>query len=229
MWTLVYFAKIALTDLFQYTYSPVRFNRKTRKVYFFQSNKPGGVVAVPWGDEKVFFHIGKIPGGLNFVILRCHLLDDEGLITHTFTVGHRWGHENAIREEWALIRRYMEEGPEKAFDNEFDRVITLSTWPTWRNCYLMACLAMGRDLIRMVYIRYLLFPIYGLITLCRYLALLTCQEPVFPPEVEAECAIAPNDPYNLPEPEYMAEFADQPGVYERAEQRFQERQWRQDN
>ena len=46
-------------DFFTYTHYPVRFNRKTRKVYFFRHNGPGGVTVVPWDDKDTYFHIGR--------------------------------------------------------------------------------------------------------------------------------------------------------------------------
>lgn len=206
-------------DLFAYTHYPVRFNRKTRQVHFFVHNGPGGVVTVPWGDPDVFFHIGHGTRDKDLRDLRCHLLKN-GQVIRTFTIGHYWRHENHVREEWELIRRYMEEGPEKAFDNEQDRVITLSPRGSWLNCYMSVCQALGTDLYA---IRYVLFPIYGLLTLSRWLTFKSCRAPVWPPEVEASCAIEPNDPYLLPEPESMAEFTDEAG-YQRSAERHQQRQ-----
>ena len=206
-------------DIFTYTCYPVRFNRKTQQVYFFVHNGPGGVVTAPWGDSDVFFHIGLGTRDKDLRDLRCHLLK-KGQVVQTFTVGHYGRHENHVREEWELIRRYMEEGPEKAFDNEQDRVITLSPRGTWLNCYMSVCQALGTNLYA---IRYVLFPIYGLLTLSRWLTFKSCRAPVWPPEVEASCAIEPNDPYLLPEPEFMAEFTDDAG-YQRSAERHRQRQ-----
>lgn len=209
-------------DLFQYTHCPIRFNRKTRKVYFFRHNGPGGVVTVPWGDPNVYFHIGQ--GGQNKELrdLRCHVLDEHGLVQQTFTVGHFWDHENRVREEWELIRRYMEEGPDKCFDHPADRMVALSTRMTWRNCWLLVCLMMGTNFYPLRW--NLLFPIYGGLTLSRWLTMKTCRKPVFPPEVEAECAIEPGDRYRLPEPSFMAEFAEGQAIDERSAERHRQRQ-----
>ncbi|WP_052097440.1 DUF6708 domain-containing protein [Achromobacter sp. RTa] len=207
-------------DLFAYTYYPVRFNRKTRQVHFFVHEGAGGTVTVPWGDASVFFHIGRGSQNRELRDLRCHVLKDDQ-VTQTFTVGHYWWHENRVRGEWELIRRYMEDGPENAFDHPQDRVITLSPQGSWLNCYMWVCHALGTDLYKF---RFLLFPIYGLLTLSRWLTFKSCRKPVWPPEVEASCAIEPDDPYRLPEPTFMGEFAQDDAKYQRAAERHQQRQ-----
>lgn len=208
-------------DIFQYTHYPVRFNRITRKIYFFRHNGPGGVVVVPWGSPFAFFHIGRGGQDPNLRDLRCHLLDRNRQVQQTFTIGHFWDHDQDIREEWALICRYMQEGPETCFDDPLDRVITLSTLPTFRNHWMLVCLMMGTNLFP--FRHNLLFPFYGALTLSRWLTFKTCKAPVFPPEIEAECAIAPDDPYALPEPRFMAEFASDPAIYARARKRHLEK------
>ena len=209
-------------DLLQYTHYPVRFNRKTRKVYVFRHDGPDGTVTLPWGDPSVYFHIGQGEQSRHLRDLRCHVLDRNRQVQQTFTVGHFWDHENRVREEWELIRRYMEDGPDKCFDHPADRMIALSTRMTWRNSWLMVCLMMGTSLYPLRW--NLLFPIYGGLTLSRWLTMKSCRAPVFPPEVEAACAIEPGDPYVLPEPSFMAEFADSRETDERSAARHRQRQ-----
>ncbi|WP_411852528.1 DUF6708 domain-containing protein [Stenotrophomonas sp. LGBM10] len=212
-------------DLFQYTHYPVRFNRITRKIYFFRHNGPGGVVVVPWGSPYAFFHIGRGGQDPSLRDLRCHLLDRHRQVQQTFTIGHFWNHDDDIREQWALICRYMQDGPEHCFDDPLDRVITLSPKGTLRNCWMLVCLMMGTTFFPLRYT--LMLPIYGVLTLSRWLTFKTCRAPVFSPELEAECAVAPDDPHSLPEPRFMAEFASDPAIYARALQRHQERMlWR---
>lgn len=227
MFAMVWFVYLR-HDLFQYTHYPVRFNRITRKIYFFRHNGPGGVTVVPWGSPYAFFHIGRGAQNRELRDLRCHLLDRNQQIQRTFTIGHFWEHEDDIREPWALICRYMQDGPEGCYDDPRDRVITLSSDPTIRNCWLMVILMMGTALMPLR--TNLMFPIYGALTLCRWLTFKTCRKPVFPPEIEAECQIGPGDPYRLPEPRFMAEFASDPAIYARALERHKERvMWRPEN
>ena len=179
-------------------------------------------MVLPWGDPSVYFHIGRGTQNKDLFDLRCHVLDRNRQVQQTFTVGHFWDHENHIREEWELIRRYMEDGPDRCFDHPADRMIALSTHVTWRNCWLMVCLMMGTTFYPLRW--NLMFPIYGVLTLSRWLTMKSCRAPVFPPEVEAECAIEPGDPYVLPEPSFMAEFATTRETDERSAQRFHDRQ-----
>jgi hypothetical protein len=222
----LYFWRLVLAkDLFQYTYYPVRFNRITRKIHFFRHNGPDGVVTVPWGSPYAFFHIGRGTQDPELRDLRCHLLDSNGLIQQTFTVGHFWSHDHEVHELWALICRYMQDGPEHCFDDPLDRVITLSPKGTLRNCWMMVCLMMGTTLFPLRYT--LMFPVYAGLTASRWLTFLTCRTPKFPPEIEAECAIAADDSYRLPEPRFMAEFASDPAIYRRALKKHRERElWR---
>lgn len=121
-----------------------------------------------------------------------------------------------------MIRRYMEDGPDKCFDHPADRMVALSTVMTWRNCWLLVCLMMGTNLYPLRW--NLLFPIYGGLTLSRWLTMKTCREPVFPPEVEEECAIEPGDKHRLPEPSFMAEFAEGQVIDDRSAERHRQRQ-----
>ncbi|MFC3328279.1 DUF6708 domain-containing protein [Xanthomonas fragariae] len=212
-----FFWKIHLRhDLFSYTHYPVRFCRNEGNIHFFRHNGPGGVVTVPWGSDSVYFHIGHGAQNKNLRDLRCHILDEHGWISGTYTVGHSTDDELRVREQWEFIRRYMELGPERAVDHPLDGVITLSVKPSWRNCYMWVCFAMGTNLFPL---RHALFPIYGLLTLTRWLTFKTCKEPVWPKEVQAGCAIQPNDLHHWPEPEYIGQFANRKDVYDRAVER----------
>ncbi|WP_413615348.1 hypothetical protein MRB56_21380 [Halomonas cupida] len=209
-------------DLFTYTHYPIRFNRKTRKVYVFRHNGPGGVLIVPW--DEVFWHIGR---GLqqNFLCdIRGHVM--EGVrVKDTFAVGQYFDDSriDRILATWEFIRRYMEEGPEAVAEHPLDRIIEKSVKPSWKNCYLWVGASMGPGFVALRYVLFPLFyPIVGLLTLGRWLTLNSCKEPVWPPEVEAECQVEPNDPNRWEEPSYLWEFANRPGVAERNEERMRQ-------
>ncbi|MFC3278943.1 DUF6708 domain-containing protein [Xanthomonas fragariae] len=187
-----------------------------KAIFIFSTQRPWGVVTVPWGSDSVYFHIGHGAQNKNLRDLRCHILDEHGWISGTYTVGHSTDDELRVREQWEFIRRYMELGPERAVDHPLDGVITLSVKPSWRNCYMWVCFAMGTNLFPL---RHALFPIYGLLTLTRWLTFKTCKEPVWPKEVQAGCAIQPNDLHHWPEPEYIGQFANRKDVYDRAVER----------
>ncbi|WP_413615347.1 hypothetical protein MRB56_21375 [Halomonas cupida] len=209
-------------ELFTYTHYPIRFNRKTRKVYVFRRNGPGGVLVVPW--DEVFWHIGR---GLqqNFLCdVRGHVMDGMR-VKDTFAVGQYFDDSriDRIQATWEFIRRYMEEGPETVAEHPLDRLIDKSVTPSWKNCYLWVGASMGPGFVALRYVLFPLFyPIVGLLTLGRWLTLNSCKDPVWPPEVEAECQVEPNDPNRWEEPSYLWEFANRPGVAERNEERMRQ-------
>lgn len=199
-------------DLFTYTHYPIRFNRKTRKVHVFRHNGPGGVLTVPW--DEVFFHIGRGRFEKFLCDVRGHVLDGQR-VKDTFAVGHYYDDSriNQIREEWEFIRRYMEDGPEAVAPHPLDRLVELSVKPTWTNAYIWVVASLGEGLLAMRYVLApVVYPIYGLLTLVRYLTLKSCKEPVWPPEVLAESAIEPDDPNQWEEPEFINAFTNRPEV-----------------
>jgi hypothetical protein len=210
-------------DLFAYTHNPIRFNRKTGKIHVFRHNGPGGVLSVPWGDSGLYFHIGH--GMQNKVLrdLRCHLLDASQSVQDTFTVGHSTDEDLRIVEQWEFIRRYMEQGPAHVVDDPLDGMITLSLKPSWKNCYMWVCFALGQSLFPM---RHVLFPLYGALTLTRWLSFKTCKEPVWPTDIQTEGAMEPGDPHHWPEPEFMGAFAEDDAIYQRAVRRNELRKQR---
>jgi hypothetical protein len=207
-------------DLFQYTYYPVRFNRRSQKVYFFRHNGAEGVVEVPWDSPALFFHVGC--GGQNTELrdLRCHVLDENRQVMDTFTMGHFWAGDAEVHKMWEFICRYMQNGADQAFATPSEGVITLSTLPTLRNHWMMVCLMMGTALLPMRYT--LMFPLYAALTACRWLVFKSCTAPVFPQKIELECAISVDDPLALPEPRFMAEFARAHAVRQHVRERLWE-------
>ncbi|MFQ3790054.1 DUF6708 domain-containing protein [Halomonas sp. A29] len=207
-------------DLFTYTHYPIRFNRKDRKVYVFRHNGPGGVLTVPW--DEVFWHVGRGMEQKFLCDIRGHVLKGSR-IKDTFAVGHYFDDSrmDRIQAMWEFIRRYMEEGPETVAEHPLDRQIDKSVTPSWTNCYIHAYAHMGPGFIAL---RFVLFPLFytivGLLTLGRWLTLNSCKTPVWPPEVEAECQVEPNDPHRWEEPSYQGEFANRPGSLERQLERM---------
>lgn len=209
-------------DLFAYTHYPIRFNRKNRKVYVFRHNGEGGVLTVPWDD--VFWHIGRGMQQKYLCDVRGHLLDGVR-VRETFAVGHYFDDSRVDRIQglWEFIRRYMEEGPETVAEHPLDRMIELSMTPSWTNCYLWVMANIGTGFTSLRFVLFPLFyPIVGLLTLGRWLTLNSCKAPIWPPEVESECQVDPNDPNRWEEPSYLWEFANRPGVVERNEERMRQ-------
>ena len=186
-------------DFFCYTHYPIRFNRKNRKIYIFQHNGPGGVIDTDW--EKSYWIVGKIRDGWHSSYdLRCHILDNDGLIRHTFSVGGESSCRAEILQHWEMIRRYMEESP-AALPFPPLHLFT-STEPTLLNCFLIQVGAVS-GFNGLKSLPYLVFG--SIWAFFRWISQKTCRTPRWPAEVEAVCQIAEDDPYRLPEPRQTAE------------------------
>ena len=202
-------------EYFTYTHYPIRFNRKTRMVHVFRHNGPGGVLSVPW--EEVFFHVGT-SGTPDLIDIRGEVLDGD-VVKDTFALGHTVSKSSphALLEMWEFILRYMDEGPEAAGPHPLDRYVGLSVTPSWKNCFLVTRTYYSAGLPW--FVQPLVFPLVLLYTVTRWVVLHTCRKPVFPPEIEATCKVAPDDPNVWPIPTSSGEFAATvPGILERAEE-----------
>lgn len=212
-------------EFFVYTYYPVRFVRKSRMVHVFRHPRFGGVLSVPWDD--VFWHVGRGYVQKYLCDVRGHVMDGHEVVD-TFAVGHCYGDDRLeeIQSLWEFIYRYMEEGPEAVADHPMERLIHESPLPTWKNCYSYAFVSMGMTFITL---RYLLAPLFYPLVLSlasmRWLVFRTCKPPVWPPEVESESRIEPNDPHRWEEPSFSWEFGDGPEfvAYMEEQERLKER------
>ncbi|UNE63790.1 DUF6708 domain-containing protein [Xanthomonas oryzae] len=195
-----FYALFLKHEFFCHVYYPIRFNRKTRKIYVFREKRDGGLLIVPW--DEVFFHIGRGTDMKFLRDIRGEILDGE-IVKDTFALGHCAERDEPVKEMWEFIRRYMEEGPEAVAEHPLDKYVELSVAPTWRNCLISA---VGFTNATTPFKRVLLFPFIGTFTVVRWLVFKSCKQPVFPPEVEAECQVEPNDPHIWPIPNSIGEF-----------------------
>ena len=178
-------------DFFCYIHYPIRFNRINRKVYLFRHSKKNGVMTLDW--DKVHWCVGRGRDVGHYIYeLRGHVLDDDGIVRYTFAVGQYRESHVEILQHWEMIRLYMEDAP--AALPYPPLALTLSTRPTLRNCMLLNMSWLGAHLSKAVFILSVLWGLF------RWLALKTCREPLWPNEVEAQCQIPANDPYQQKEP-----------------------------
>ena len=190
-----------LTDCFNYTRRPIRFNRIDRKIYAFRHNGPGGVVSVPWDDA--FLYVERQPKtGLTSTaprMVRCLVLDEQGQVSDSFRIGKRvvlaYSEEGELGrkvmaelyEDFEYYRRFMEDGPASLPPvAEF-----LSTRVSFRNSLKLQFDGMS-DMFRSGNLFLLLVGIVAaiptfLLAVAYHLAQLTCREPVWPDDVERAC------------------------------------------
>lgn len=184
---------ILKTEWFAWTHYPIRFNRKEQRVHVHRLN--GTVFTVPW--DKVFFTTGlsHAKGPTKAWYISGHVLADDGItVTETFCLPA----SHLIREElfrhWEFIRRYMEEGSEAVMD----AVDLCMPVDGQREGYMFGLLRLLMNFSgSTIFLFPLTFPLCLVLSVSRYIAMRTSKIPVWPPEVEAQCQIEPNDPVNI--------------------------------
>ncbi|MBU9127643.1 hypothetical protein KTD08_20880 [Burkholderia multivorans] len=193
----------ALTrDCFNYTCKPILFDRHNRMIHAFRHNGPGGVVSVPW--DKAFLYVERKPrsGPTRSAarVVRCLVLDDNGMVTDTFSVGTRVvlsceessaaGQEimNVLYQDFEFYRRFMQEGPASVPPvTEF-----LPKGASLRNSLRLNfdgtsdLLSSGNPLVWLV-VAVGSLPAFAQ-SLLHWLAQLTCREPVWPDSIKRACS-----------------------------------------
>ncbi|UDN37247.1 DUF6708 domain-containing protein [Proteus sp. NMG38-2] len=183
------------TEWFAWTHYPLRFDRKNQMVYAFRTD--GSIISVPW--KKVFFTTGLdyAKSMKNDYYISGHILaDDNKTIVDTFCLPASTGNFELLKYHWEFIRRYMEEGPENIIQQvEFCLPIANKKESYGFTFFYVSTLFKGMLKILMP----LMSPIIFIISIPRYIAILTSRRPIWPEEVEEQCKIDPNDPYILNE------------------------------
>lgn len=214
------------TELFTYTYLPIRFNRKTRKVYVRQANRR--VEVFDWDELRFYMATTYKDGG---DVRGITLADDGVTITGMFSlpfVSDLTAKEilggTQLKQHFEFVRRYME-GDDKQLEEvksavryvhsvhqkretpliSFQRVVLAALDSDENMEYPKQALKLHwthSAVIIQLWLRYL----------GRLLSINTSITPKFSPKIEAECQIDPNDPHDLNKylPEGNIEDANQP-------------------
>lgn len=177
-------------EYFRYTHYPIRFNRKTRKVYKY--NFDGTVMVEDW--DKLFFVLSPAVFGDQKVDGVRLAEDRETVLDNVALPFYADKNEPFLLSQWEFVRRYMEEPDELPhLAGQVEQVMDIAdrreTW--WHGFQLQLTNYTGGILPILI----VMFPFLFLISLGRWLAMQTCTIPVWPEEVEKECQIDPNDPY----------------------------------
>jgi hypothetical protein len=186
------FWKFIRPEFFSYTHYPIRFNRKTRMIHVFRRNS---VLSVPW--DEAWFNIGKgLYQRMPMRDLRGQVIQGDTVVD-SFAVGgfSDCKHTIELEQTWKFIVLYMEQGPQAL---PADNDIALSMDRSLYNQILGACIDCSIE-VPIPIVNWLFIPP---ITFIRWLIMKSCKDPVWPPEIEAESAIEPNDPHVWKEPSY---------------------------
>jgi hypothetical protein len=156
-------------------------------VHFFRLD--GTVLTEDW--EKIYATVCKAEDGDVWEV-RLHVLrpDEPVMVRETFALGY-YGSPTGpnVLAQWEFIRRYMEEGPEKVLplleDIDIHDIVTRYE-EYWRGFKLLT-----------MQLGFALVPLTLPAAVCRWVAMQTCDIPQWPEEIESQCLIEENDPYEV--------------------------------
>jgi len=196
IWTL-------FRESFAYTHYPIRFNRKNREVHVFQLN--GTVLTAKWNE--IFFTLGELQ--YDQWEVRGHMLaPDKETVIHTFALSYigsvspesinsgnkKLRADDYVHAHWEFIRRYMEDGPQ----NLVSQVQFCIPVDARRETVYLSFERMFANIAGAPQLLYWMeSPIFLLFSLFRIFAMRTSKLPKWTAEVEAACAIEPDDPYAI--------------------------------
>jgi hypothetical protein len=178
-------------ECFRYTHTPIRFNRKNRKAYFFQWD--GTVLEAEW--EKLKFVAAT--GGLGEFKVAGFVMEEDGVtIRDTFilpSISDR--DERFLYAQFEFVRRYMEEPEElPQLAGQVENVMAIyDRRESWYMGFQRLFVGFGGGAYW--FLVPVAFPLALIFSLGRWTAMHTCTIPRWPARVEEECAIEPNDPY----------------------------------
>jgi hypothetical protein len=181
-------------EAFQYTHYPIRFNRKNKMVYVFRQD--GTVMAEPW--NKLFFTLGDV--GDNDLEVRGHRLDKDGItVLETFGLPYYADEKSpGLLSQWEFVRMYMEYGPgavphdKEGKGNLADQIEIAPRIADGYEGFWNGFKTFGAHAGPMLFF---LSPLFFIYAFGRLFAMMTGKRPVWPEEVEKECAFAEDDPY----------------------------------
>ena len=214
------------TELFTYTYLPIRFNRKTRKVYVRQANRR--VEVFDWDELRFYMATTYKDGG---DVRGITLADDGVTITGMFSlpfVSDLTAKEilggTQLKQHFEFVRRYME-GDDKQLAEVKNAIRYIhpvhikreTPLASFQRATLTALdsdenMEYPKEALRLNWTHLAIIIQLWLRYLGRLLSINTSITPKFSPEIEAECQIDPNDPHDLNKnlPEGNIEDTNQP-------------------
>jgi len=192
--SVAFFAALC-SEVFTYTYYPIRLNRKNQMVYMYRGKD--NVLAVPWQD--LAFVVLSIRSRLteNSSILGCIMNEDGETVREVIPLPANltWGKES-LPMLWEFIRCYMEEDEE----NLPDLADTIPYCPPvenrregwWFGMLYLSKVNHKLDLLMMLP----LVPFLLIMATFRWVVMQTSKIPVWPEDVEVACRVAADDPVN---------------------------------
>ncbi|QEM82958.1 DUF6708 domain-containing protein [Halomonas binhaiensis] len=180
-------------DAFRMTHYPIRLNRKTRKVYAYRPN--GTIIKASWDDLFICKMKNKLTMGQISYDIRANILDKNNeSVKDTFTLGYPYmGDEEGLLQLWEYIRCYMEESD--GVERSYQTAEILLPINGQREGLAFGIIRVFSTTANHMLMQLLMSPIEALNVLGRWFSMCTCKVPCWPKEIEAECKVDPDDPY----------------------------------
>lgn len=189
-WILSHILRI---ESFKWTHYPIRFNYKKKLVHVFKFD--GKEITCPW--DELFFTMGSraTPFGKFWDIKGMVLAEDRKTVIDTFTLPVS-GEIAEVKAYWTFIQRYMNYGPQSVAENVTVCMPVAEKRESYSfGFYRLAMSDAGAPAILAI----MWLPWHFIMSLGRYFAMHTSKIPRWSAEVEAECLIDCDDPYQLNE------------------------------
>lgn len=203
--TIIFLINMLSTELFTTWHSPIRFNRKTRKVYVRQYNRK--VEVYNW-DDLTFF-IAYINEDRD---IRAVTFDKDGeTITGMFALAFQNNvFDKSLTSYFEFIRRYME-GDDQQLKEVKEAIRYIYPIHQKRETPLMSFKRMILNVVhyshenmeypertfRFYPVTLVILPLLALRYVGRVISMLTSYRHRFSKAIQAECQIDLNDPYDL--------------------------------
>lgn len=201
-------------EFFSLTRKPIRFNRRTKKIYAIRKRawKLSGCACdifseVSWDNTSIFcVHQGPEKFDLqNCYHIRCYQVDLKGNVTNAFAIGREWHGTDGMREllaQWNYWCLFMNEGPERLPKP----LIYLSERERLSDSFLYCLYGLGFNLPKIF--RIILTPFVFILTAHRVIALWTCRQPIWAGSVLKDCYLDPADVHDQPKGETPVGWAE---------------------
>lgn len=192
------------TEVFTSRHYPVRFNRKTRKVYVRQYNKK--VEVFDWSDIHFYIFYMKEDADIRGVKFAADGKTIEAMFALPF---HIKDSEEELIQHFAFFTSYMSKN-EKRFLQAKDAVRYVYPIHKYRETPVQSLeriklefhfdhmnMEYPKETVMPKYIFAIFTPMIAIRYVGRLISMLTCYRHRFAEAIEAECEIDTNDPYDL--------------------------------
>ncbi|UJA05063.1 hypothetical protein F9230_12140 [Acinetobacter johnsonii] len=193
--------KMAKYDLFGHTHYPIRFNRKTQKVYAF-SPQQQKVIELNWQDLR----FSAVREGRYDIELRASLVNEDNIVEEEIIfpfITKIYGKE-LVDQHLAFFKAYMQGDDLKSIDAAIPEFFDVySRKESFKESFERVYMQFdGEEIIQQIRpaerdngIATVAFPLFSLIILRRF-GVYFSKIPQWPTHIEQECQIDSNDPYD---------------------------------